>query len=459
MKYSPVQPRPHHRPGMSWAMIVTVVAGNFAVSTPVRAQASFTALGDLSGGAFYSEALGVSADGATVVGSSIISGSILFSGKYAAFSWTAGAGMQDIYHLDGIGTICRAYATNGNGTMIVGMADYNAGSPPYIVAFRWFQGQGVTEFGDLPGGSDRAAARSVSADGAVVAGQGESDSGAEAFRYGLPESGFLGLGDLPGGEFSSEAFAVSSDGQTIVGASSSAEGVQAFRWFKGGGGLQGIGFLPTPPGYTKLSQAYAVSADGSVIVGLSRSNSSVSSNGWEAFRWTGGEGAEGMQPLGDLPGGAFLSVAYATNADGSVIVGRAGVQGGCTPFGCQTAGRAFIWDHQHGLRDLTVVLTALGLNLSGWELSEARGISANGRVIVGTGINPAGDFEAWRGDLGPPADPADINGDGTVNADDLVAVILAWGTCPPMPAGCPADINSSGAVDADDLTLVILGWG
>jgi len=33
-------------------------------------------------------------------------------------------------------------------------------------------------------------------------------------------------------------------------------------------------------------------------------------------------------------------------------------------------------------------------------LSEARGISADGRVIVGTGTNPQGATEAWRVDLG-----------------------------------------------------------
>ncbi len=59
----------------------------------------------------------------------------------------------------------------------------------------------------------------------------------------------------------------------------------------------------------------------------------------------------------------------------------------------------------------------------------------------------------------------DITGDGTVNVDDLVAVILAWGPCPqpPTPGGCPADIAPQGApngvVVVDDLIMVILNWG
>ena len=49
----------------------------------------------------------------------------------------------------------------------------------------------------------------------------------------------------------------------------------------------------------------------------------------------------------------------------------------------------------------------------------------------------------------------DVNGDGTVGLTDLVAVLAAWGPCPPP---CAADLNSSGAVDLADLLLVLAGW-
>jgi uncharacterized membrane protein len=113
-----------------------------------------------------------------------------------------------------------------------------------------------------------------------------------------------------------------------------------------------------------------------------------------------------------------LSAAYATTADGSVVVGSGGIEGNCGPFGCQTVSRAFIWDAQHGMRDLATVLTAAGLDLTGWTLSEARGISANGRVIVGTGTNPDGNTEAWRADLGGPP-PCYANCDGSTTAPVL----------------------------------------
>ncbi len=45
-------------------------------------------------------------------------------------------------------------------------------------------------------------------------------------------------------------------------------------------------------------------------------------------------------------------------------------------------------------------------NLAGWTLSTARGISVDGQTIVGDGINPAGQMEAWRV-IGVP-EPASI---------------------------------------------------
>jgi hypothetical protein len=54
---------------------------------------------------------------------------------------------------------------------------------------------------------------------------------------------------------------------------------------------------------------------------------------------------------------------------------------------------------------------------------------------------------------------ADINGDGVVNVDDLLAVISAWGPCPAAPPPCLADINLNGVVNVDDLLMVITNWG
>jgi uncharacterized membrane protein len=57
-----------------------------------------------------------------------------------------------------------------------------------------------------------------------------------------------------------------------------------------------------------------------------------------------------------------------------------------------------------------------------------------------------------------PVRTGDVNSDGVVNIDDLLAVISAWGPCPAPPAACSADIVVDGQVNIDDLLLVISNW-
>ena len=133
------------------------------------------------------------------------------------------------------------------------------------------------------------------------------------------------------------------------------------------------------PGGLHYSQAYGVSADGSIVVGTTSSERAF--NG-EAVRWVNGQ----IQPLSANPG-PFSSVATAVSADGSVVVGRQSFSA--------TLDEAFVWDESNGLRSLRLVLTGLGLDVTGWSLFEARGVSADGRTIVGYGTNPHGQTEAW----------------------------------------------------------------
>lgn len=55
--------------------------------------------------------------------------------------------------------------------------------------------------------------------------------------------------------------------------------------------------------------------------------------------------------------------------------------------------------------------------------------------------------------------PADINKDGCINAEDLLAIIAGWGPCAPAPQWCQADIDHNSTVDAQDLLAVISAWG
>ncbi len=79
------------------------------------------------------------------------------------------------------------------------------------------------------------------------------------------------------------------------------------------------------------------------------------------------------------------------------------------------------------------------------------------RIRVGSsdGATGAGSLELLCGEP-PPTCLGDTDGNGAVDVDDLVAVILDWGT---DGVANGTDIDGSGLVDVDDLVAVILAWG
>jgi uncharacterized Ntn-hydrolase superfamily protein len=54
--------------------------------------------------------------------------------------------------------------------------------------------------------------------------------------------------------------------------------------------------------------------------------------------------------------------------------------------------------------------------------------------------------------------PGDVDGNGTIDFGDVLAVLAAWGPCPSAPAGCPADADGSGAVDFGDLLVALASF-
>lgn len=375
---------------------------------PALGAISFTPLGDLPGGVFNSYAAGVSRDGSTVVG---------MGNRGAvreAIRWTAAEGMVGLGLLNGSDKESQAWNVSDDGSTIVGWSGDEA--------FRW-TAAGMVGLGDLPGSNFKSSAYSVSGDGSTVVGRGSSVHGNEAFRWTAAE-GMVGLGDLPGGGFYGSASDASADGLVIVGSSnsSSSDGLEGFRW-TAGEGMIGLGDLP---GGMVESAASAIASDGSAIVGHSRSYiGSI-----EAFRWTS---TGGMVGLGDLPGGRQDSMALDVSADGSKVVG----------FGYAEAGsEAFLWDATSGMRSIPAILANVGVDVTGWQIQEATGISGDGRVIVGNGINPQGFAEGWRVDLGTSDPSADFNDDGVIDGNDF----LTWqlGESPnPMSAADLASWTSS----------------
>jgi uncharacterized membrane protein len=369
--------------------------------TAAGQQATFTSLPFLPQGVSFAQVYGISADGQAVVGSSLLTGGI--AAVAGAAVWRSGA-IEFAYNPAGCSATAAAIIqAGGAGGTIVGWADYGPFSPLGVQAFLTRDGLSTLlgDFSTNQTGAPRSYGKAISADGSWVVGNGTSGNGTEAFRYDVLTGTFHGLGALlpPGPSFASWGSGISADGSVVVGSSYSApQQLQGFRW-TAAAGMVAIPFLPGAQGQAAYAYAEAISANGNAIVGESRSI--LSGNGVEAYRWT----AAGIQPLGDLPGGSFQSFAYCVNADGSVVAGRATIEGPGGPFGGGSQGRAFIWDAQDGIRDLHEVLQAGGVNLAGWSLQEVRGISADGLTLAGIGTNPANQTQAWLATLPPPIPP------------------------------------------------------
>jgi len=362
-------------------VIVTLVLAGLVWASPALAAAMFQGLGDLPGGSTYSKAFGVSADGSTVVGESK---STSGSNELEAFRWTALDGMQGLGDLSGGIFRSYAYGVSADGSVVVGTGSSTASADGQ--AFRWTVDTGMTGLPVGSGGRFPSHGNGVSADGAVVVGwrahAWELDH--EAFRW-TASGGTVGLGGTRGGSFyESRANGVSADGSVVVGRDDGGAAFKPFYWTEATGRV-----LMGPSGYFEGGEAMGVSGNGLVVVG----EYAFGQDYRRAFRWTPDGGS--ILNLGNLPGG-INSRALAASYDGDIIVGEAGAPH--YQFG--TPGTAFIWDADSGMQSLWDVLTTeYSLDLTGWSLQAATGISADGLVIVGYGINPSGNVEAWRADL------------------------------------------------------------
>ncbi len=423
-------------------LVLSVIVCGQLVGIAMGAPPSFTGLGDLEGGNVLSAAYGVSTDGSVVVGYSHSSFGLVNGDQ--AFRWTQKTGLEALGELAGGGTGSVARAVSGDGTIVVGDSFSATGDQ----AFRWTEGTGMVGIGDLPGGDPFSIAYGISADGNVIVGNSSSANSGSLAVEGFRKVGInpiVGIGDLPGSIFFSAAQGASADGSFIAGygtsTASGASSSEAFRWSAGTGPV-GIGDLP---GGGFGSNAFAISADGSVVVGIG-----VSSAGVVAFRWTDpASGGNGMQSIGDLPEGSVFSRANGVSADGTVVVGQSVGANGM---------EGFVWIQGEGIFAVKQLMIDARIDMTGWTLEVATAVSGDGKTVVGYGPHD-GSYEAWVAFLGSPGIKGDVNGDGVVNIEDLLAVIAAWGPCPPPPDACAADVDGNGIVNISDLLLVIGNWG
>ncbi|MDQ7041813.1 MAG: FlgD immunoglobulin-like domain containing protein [Rhodothermus sp.] len=211
----------------------------------------------------YTWRVGISADGATIVGT------IVHHTFLHAFRWTETDGFQDLhpYHPAQGGTHSFAYGVSGDGSVVVGTVTIGTQADNPRRAFRWTEANGMQELGSL--GGDESSAYAASADGSVVVGWAENAAGnRRPFRW--TTTG--GMQELPSLGLISEVSDVSANGRVMVGyyIDNNSGEPRAIRWFQ----FLLVSYrnltayyadLLSPGSY--LAEARAVSPNGRYIVG------------------------------------------------------------------------------------------------------------------------------------------------------------------------------------------------
>ncbi|MFZ0847410.1 MAG: autotransporter domain-containing protein [Pseudolabrys sp.] len=360
---------------LATSALVLVDAGGL----PIARADDFQGIGFVNSNDLESHVNGISSNGLTAVGRIVD-----FSGHSQASVWTQAGGMFSLGFLDNNISANRLSIANGasaDGSVVVGDG---RGTGDIDEAFRWTQAGGMVGLGFLAplSGQRYSFGYGTNSDGSIVVGESLDTNGfIQAYRW-TQATGMVGIGFLSPNTNprNSHANGISANGNVIVGTSLDTSGFdQAFKWDQTNG-MVGIGFL-APSSGLRFSNANAANSDGSVIVGNARSQSGFV----EAFRWTQ---SGGMLGLGWLPGGGNGSTAVAVSADGSVVVG-------VSDSANYSGGEAFKWTQAAGIKSVKDLLVASGVNMTGWSLLSATGVSGDGTVIVGEGVNPSLKDEAW----------------------------------------------------------------
>jgi uncharacterized membrane protein len=325
------------------------------------AVASFQPLGLLEGGR-DSVATAISGDGSTVVGTT--------TRNNWAFVWNRVDGMTTISALGGIndqGTQdAILWDVSADGSVAVGSSSTDHFGR---LAVTWTKSSGLVPFdkSDGTGCCSRDNGHGVSDDGRMVV--GSHQRGGNIWRPLVWRDEVLETpSDIPAG---SQIWSVSADGSIMAGSQ------PGFIWSEDSGYLR-LDLVPDTP-----TEPRRISPDGQTVVGAVWRPFGTRLTTREAFRWNALDGAVFLGFLEGFPS----SFAFDVSADGKTIVGNLG--GGIRRS-------AFVWDEQHGMRLLQEILEEdFDLNLAGWHLTDAKGISYDGRVIAGFGINPDGRTEAW----------------------------------------------------------------
>lgn len=332
---------------------------------------AFAGIGDLPGGEYQSAAFDVNADGTILVGHSTAA-----AGREAIL-WTPAAGLVSLG-----GTSSAAWGIDSAGEVIAGES---VNDESHMVAARWIGGQGpqlLTVGGQLSAFDIPfvAHALGVSGDGHLVVGWVQPYTGLLPFG----DTWQVGQDDNPGSLLDGFFTAANQDGSVLVGYR------LASKYFVVNCATRNGQCLPYPFAPARClappscsSKAFDVSLDGTVTVGSAYIEADDEG---AAVAWSVDDsGAVSTMTLSSHRQAAALSV----SGDGRVIVGYDQYSADAS-----SAAAAARWTDGNS-QSIAELLAASGLDMSGWTLTAAHGVSYDGRVIVGEGVNPNGDPEGW----------------------------------------------------------------
>lgn len=348
----------------------TIRCAALSLATLLLATCANTALGQsihdvgTPDGGSYSGANGVSGNG------SAVAVNVDMFGEGRAYRWTLRKGALNLGSLPGAFSTA-VYSISRDGSALAGGAFYPDDSAR---AWLWTAEGGLRDLGLIPDGF-AAIATGVSRAGRVVVGYVfDANFMLQGFRW-TEGTGMQAIGIFPGGTYSG-AQAVSEDGSTLVGQADFSNVDRAYRWTA----RTGMQLLPLLSPADPMSNAFGVNHNGSMVAGFS---------GNHAVIWVKG----GVRDLGTLPGDDN-AVAYALNAEGTVVGGYS-----FRRFDV----RATLWTKAGGMVDLNSYLPTLGIDLTGWDLQYTRGVSNDGRTLVGEGTY-LGEYRGWVVHLGAVCD-------------------------------------------------------
>jgi len=283
----------------------------------------------------------------------------------------------------------------------VGWSGRDNNTPPH--AFIWTLAGGTVDLGSLGTGDfDYSNGYAISEYADVVVGTSGSPNTTfqaplTAFRYTVADNTMRDLGSLTPGNPVSAAYDVNFDGSVVVGSSNLGSTTfpysHAFRWVQNPGTQSGtMTDIDGRAAGSGGSEAYAVNDNGSVAVGgIINTAGSLAS----AFVWTQ---PTGMVNIGALPGNNAAE-ATGVSRDGTMVVGTSDPTNVYHPYTssgiANSTNRPFLWTAASGMQELNALASAIGTNTSGFVMLTATGISRDGRLIYGNGMDAQGNMGSY----------------------------------------------------------------